>query len=622
MATITATATADFEDVTQDFEAAARDMVTGEYLSDGQSFSLSSAMYATDSGDPQLDPAYGCTKVLIGGELLASDGEPLIALPDMRLAPHLVVGAMDRALRALAAWCDGKGSGLHTLYSCVYFQLPPEAITSAWLGPFVRGVVALHDYLIPYIKASSVVKSEDASALDCRQFNDRDLRLRALTPAEQRAQTLANASVEHANGAIRDLDAAIGALRPSEDREFYGTAEQTVEANVPADQRKTFASAIACRLSVVRHLLAVHTAIGECDMPRARKAARACLEEALPCVEGSLALGAEEPAGTFNAESWRRARGGIYVRRFAFPSAAEAVQTLRGMLEDVLEVCTVGGRDVTDYVALLHWAKHFTERPRSVLARVWASYLLRLTEKWLRRSAAVLTSGTFALIPVPKPIADHDSAVALEAAIAMAWEDTVDAFLLNRARLYRRLPAVFARWDGLQAEAAATDRALLALFPLDDDAAMAANPRKGMFFFMYVLHVKLFLMAEFLMCGLGLGLYCEHEYRYTLWYADYLLGIAENCLHDSIAQLEVFNRIHGGNGTSNNNSNGKKKTKRTKADKKNELMRELYSYYIGTYLLNIRGLVRVNNNNNEQTLNYQANIHFINYFYCCCCFCR
>lgn len=593
------TTTTEFEDITKDFEAAARDMITGEYLSDGQTFSLNSAMYATDSGDPQLDPAYGCTKILIGHEHLAG-ATPSIPLPDMRLDPLLVIGAMDRALSAFSAWNTGLGSGLHTMYSCVYFQLPESAITSAWLGPFVQGVVCIHDFLMPHIRLSSIVKSEDVCTLDTKQFNDRDLANKGLTQKELHDKNAILASPEHANKVLKALDDAL-ALLPSiteaenenadantskVKRAFYGTAEKDVEEKVPEEKRMQVAEAIAARLLLVRQLLEIHVALDACNVPNARKAAQLCVDKVLPKIAGTLALGAEEPKGTFNAESWRRARSAIYVRRFKFPSVEEALQVFREQLEDILEICGLASLEVCDYVSLYHWVKNFmhAQRERNVFARIWLSHLLKLTGKWLRRSSAVLTTGSFNIIPVPRLIVDNDNAMDIEAKISIEWGATLDALLMNRARLFRKLPSVFMRWDDLQSEAMGADRALLKVFPMDAPE-LAGNVRKGLFFFTYIVHVKLMLMVEYLTCGLALDIYLEHEYRYVLWYSEYIMSIVQSCSQDILAQYNVFNKLYS------------KKAKQTKTDKKWALERDLYADYVNAYFLSIRGLVRVNNIN-------------------------
>ena len=586
----------EFEDITKDFEAAARDMVTGEYLSDGEIFSLNSAMYATDSGDQQLDPAFGCTKILIGDEHLAGP-TPTIPLPDMRLDPRLVVGAMDRALSAFGAWNAGLGCGLHTIYSCVYFQLSEGVITSAWLKPFVQGIVCIHDFLMPHIKASSITKSEDACALDCKQFNDRDLPIRHLSPAEQREHNAKLATPAHVAEVMRSLDSALAALPQIADPEgpkageadakpnplLYGTADKDVEEKVPEEMRRQVAEAISARLLLVRHLLDLHKSLDACNVSQARKAAHLCMDKILPKISATLALGAEEPKGTFNPESWRRARGPIFVRRFEFPSVEKGLEILREQLEDILEICNLTTLEVYDYLSLFHWVRCFmlAHRERNIFARIWLSHLLKLTEKWLKKPPPELTMGSFNIVPIPKMVADDDRALNIEARIAMTWEATLDAFLLNRARLFRKLPDIFARWDELQPEAAGVDGELLKAYPMDVPE-LASNKRKGLFFFMYVLHVKLMLIVEYLTCGLTLDVYLQHEYRYVLWYSEYLLGIAQTCINDSNAQYAVFERLH------------KKKGKQTKTDKKWALYRELYMNYVNAYLLSVRGLVRVN----------------------------
>lgn len=591
--------TTEFEDITKDFEAAAHDMIIGEYLSDGQYFSLNSAMYATDSGDPQLDPAYDCTKILIGNEHLVGP-TPSISLPDKRLDPRLIIGAMDRALSAFGAWNAGLGSGLHTIYSCVYFQLPENAITSAWLKPFIQGIVSLHDFLMPYIKMSSIVKSEDACALDCKQFNDRDIANKHLPQAEQRKCAAELASPEHAKQVMKCIDDALAILppaiktenensennttKPKQDSLFYGTADKDVEEKVPEDMRLKVAEAISARLLFVRQLLEMHTSLDECNVVQACKATQLCVEKILPKITETLALGAEEPKGSFNSESWRRARSAIFVRPFKFPSVEEALKIFKDQLDDIIEICNVASLDVCDYLSLFHWVKcfMFAQKERNVFARIWLSHLLKLTEKWLKRSSPMLTAGSFNIIPIPKAIADHDNAMSIEARIAMAWEETIDTFLMNKARLFRKLPDIFNKWDEMGIEAASVDREFLKTFPMDAPE-LASNVRKGLFFFMYILHVKLMLIVEYLTCGLAIDVYLEHEYRYILWYSEYIMGIAQTCILDATAQFNVFEKLYT------------KKTKKSKTDKKWSLYRELYSDYVNAYLSSIRGLVRVNN---------------------------
>ncbi|XP_023599313.1 N-alpha-acetyltransferase 35, NatC auxiliary subunit isoform X7 [Myotis lucifugus] len=152
---------ANWVDITQDFEDACRELKLGELLHD-KLFGLFEAMSAIEMMDPKMDAGMIGNQVnrkVLNFEQAIKDGT--IKIKDLTL-PELI-GIMDTCFCCLITWLEGH-SLAQTVFTCLYIH-NPDFIEDPAMKAFALGILKICDIAREKVNKAAVFEEEDFQSM-------------------------------------------------------------------------------------------------------------------------------------------------------------------------------------------------------------------------------------------------------------------------------------------------------------------------------------------------------------------------------------------------------------------------------------------------------------------------
>ncbi|KAL7721555.1 Uncharacterized protein QTN25_001221 [Entamoeba marina] len=258
----------------------------------------------------------------------------------------------------------------------------------------------------------------------------------------------------------------------------------------------------------------------------------------------SLSVGTPTPFPTtptcLKNENKNLIRGDLYardknqvpnIRRFEFPSLEEMLKVYeldRIHVEEMLKVTKID-RLLIPFAGLNNLTYCSTDiLPRAVGRKVM---LKGLPDK---AKANMLSFG------LPKHRVDIEKDFFQR--LGLVWTDALKLVTHNKAHFYRNLPILLEVWELTHGDAASFDVQQIKKYAPPSYKESYIVP--GHYLNGYIMEVKFFFMAKFLMIGCELELYEPHEYHMVYWYMSIILTMMNDHYNELRIQLDMDRRLH------------------------------------------------------------------------------
>ncbi|ELP91869.1 hypothetical protein EIN_397790 [Entamoeba invadens IP1] len=135
--------------------------------------------------------------------------------------------------------------------------------------------------------------------------------------------------------------------------------------------------------------------------------------------------------------------------------------------------------------------------------------------------------------------------------LELVWTDTLKMMTHNKAHFFRNLPLLLEVYEMTHGDAFVCDRATLDKYPAPNFVPRFITP--GHYINSYLVQIKFFLMTKFLMSGVRLELYSEHEYHVIYWYMSVLFAMMGEHYSEFRVQLDMDRRLYAFNNNKKKN---------------------------------------------------------------------
>ncbi|XP_072462163.1 N-alpha-acetyltransferase 35, NatC auxiliary subunit isoform X1 [Notamacropus eugenii] len=505
-------ASANWVDITQDFEEACRELKLGELLHD-KLFGLFEAMSAIEMMDPKMDAGMIGNQVnrkVLNFEQAIKDGT--IKIKDLTL-PELI-GIMDTCFCCLITWLEGH-SLAQTVFTCLYIH-NPDFIEDPAMKAFALGILKICDIAREKVNKAAVFEEED---------------FQSMTYGFKMANSVTDLRV---TGMLKDVEDDMQ-RRVKSTRSRQGE-ERDPEVELEHQQ----CLAVFSRVKFTRVLLTVLIAFTKKETSAVTEAQKLMIQAAdlLSAIHNSLHHGIQAQNDTtkgdhpimmgFEPLVNQRLLPPTFPRYAKIIKREEMVNYFAKLIDRIKTVCEVV--NLTNLHCILDFFCEFSEQSPCVLSRsllqttflvdnkkVFGTHLMQDMVKDALRS--------FVSPPVLSPKCclynNHQAKDCIDSFVTHCVRPFCSLIQIhghNRARQRDKLGHILEEFATLQDEAEKVDAALHSML-------LKQEPQRQHLACLgtWVLYHNLRIMIQYLLSGFELELYSMHEYYYIYWYLSEFL---------------------------------------------------------------------------------------------------
>jgi len=551
-----------WEDITNDFTAAASELKLGELVHDNI-FGLFEAMSAIEMMDPKMDAGMLCNKAKKVLQFEPAVKAGLVKIKD--LSPEWLIGIMDELLACLVTWLDGH-SLVQTVFTCLYMH-NPFIIEDPCLKAFCIAMLKMCDTIKSIVNRAQVFEEEDFQAIAYGFKMASDV-------TETRAAGMLKEAEEEVGRKVKQMKNQL--------REDSNCDSEFVQNQIKGHE------AVLARLKFYKAfyltLVALEKAEGS-GVPTARQLLNTASNLIEP-IRKTIGLGIQPVVTGDNRQGSIMGFEPLVNQRLLPPSfprytaifgREQAIDYTEGMVKRFLHIC-----DVVNYGSLhliIDFISEFSKKRPCVLTRSYLQLLVWQNNNLLGKAETIREA--IRAFNSPPSIAEKSSlsgnAKAIELADAFISravrpvKSIIHALGHNRARQRDKLAHLLEEFGALQDEADKVDAQLHTLL-------IKVEPQRQHFacFGSWVLYHTLNIMIQYLLSGFELELYSPHEYHYVFWYLEFLFGWHMTCLNRAEKLLQAQETALEQKSGRSGKKNKKKKKASEKAIQEHQGMWHLY----------------------------------------------
>lgn len=514
-----------WEDITDDFTAAASELKLGELVHDNI-FGLFEAMSAIEMMDPKMDAGMLCNKAKKVLQFEPAVKAGLLKIKDF--SAEELIGILDELIACLVTWLDGH-SLVQTVFTCLYMH-NPFIIEDPCLKAFCIAMLKTCDTIKTIVNRAQVFEEEDFQAMTygfkmASEVTEtrtagmlkeaEDEIFRKVKPLKNQLRTKPDCDSDLLQRQIREFEAVLARLKFF--KAFYlalVSLEKSEGSGVPT-AKQLLSTAL--------------TLIG---------AFRKTIEMGIQPLPSD-----DNKQGTimgFEPLVNQRLLPPSFPRYTAIFSREQAIDYTEQMVKRFLHICEVVNHGSLHII--IDFISEFSKKRPCVLTRSYLQLLVWQNNNLLGKADAIREA--IRTFNSPPSISEKSSlsgnAMAVELAdsfisrAARPVKSIIHALGHNRARQRDKLAHLLEEFGALQDEADKVDAQLHTLL-------VKVEPQRQHFacFGSWVLYHTLNIMIQYLLSGFELELYSPHEYHYVFWYLEFLFGWHMTCLNRAEKLLQA-----------------------------------------------------------------------------------
>lgn len=514
-----------WEDITEDFTAAASELKLGELVHDNI-FGLFEAMSAIEMMDPKMDAGMLCNKAKKVLQFEPAVKAGLLKIKDF--SAEELIGILDELIACLVTWLDGH-SLVQTVFTCLYMH-NPFIIEDPCLKAFCIAMLKTCDTIKTIVNRAQVFEEEDFQAMTygfkmASEVTEtrtagmlkeaEDEIFRKVKPLKNQLRTKPDCDSDLIQRQIREFEAVLARLKFF--KAFYlalVSLEKSEGSGVPT-AKQLLSTAL--------------TLIG---------AFRKTIEMGIQPLPSD-----DNKQGTimgFEPLVNQRLLPPSFPRYTAIFSREQAIDYTEQMVKRFLHICEVVNHGSLHII--IDFISEFSKKRPCVLTRSYLQLLVWQNNNLLGKADAIREA--IRTFNSPPSISEKSSlsgnAMAVELAdsfisrAARPVKSIIHALGHNRARQRDKLAHLLEEFGALQDEADKVDAQLHTLL-------VKVEPQRQHFacFGSWVLYHTLNIMIQYLLSGFELELYSPHEYHYVFWYLEFLFGWHMTCLNRAEKLLQA-----------------------------------------------------------------------------------